>query len=264
MKQNIIMIIILIALFLFGLVIYDFSDELDTSLTSHKWHLIDNEKMTVINFNKQKFSYYYKDTEEVVSSHEMCKTYRFNKSINVIKLNCNVKANKLYISSFSEDELKLTIDGVDKIFYRTEEMAKDADFIEKNNLTKEDFNDLMKIDLNKFTITTTDDIVNLYKSKNIKLIAFASDDNTIKNALNLKALYNITSNSNKSLLVIDYTKLTNEELASLVKLNNDLPDEIKNFNKSIIPIYIVGNKSFELVTDLEINAFSEVNDYNNI
>lgn len=175
-----------------------------------------------------------------------------------------MKGNKLYISSLTEEELKLTIDGKDKTFYATKEAANEAAFREKNNLSKEEFSDLMNIDLNKFTITTADDIVSLHKSKNVKLVAFVNEDNTIKNALNLRALYNLSANSNKALLIIDYNKMTSVELAKLVKLNNTLPEDIKDFKKNIIPIYIVGNKSFELATDLEISTFSEVNDYNNI
>lgn len=264
MKQNIIMIIILVALFFFGLLIYDFSDELDNSVTSHDWYLLENGEMTALSLKDQQFSYFYVSTGKKVSLYDLCITYRFNRSINVIKLNCNMRGNKLYISSITDDELKLTIDGEEKTFYSTEEKAKEASFREKNNLSKEDFADLMNIDLNKFTITTVNDILELHKSKNVKLLAFVNDDKTIKNALNLRTLYNISANSNKSLLIINYDELTSVELAKLVKLNKNLPQDVKEFNNDKISIYIVGNKSFELTTDLDINTFSEVNDYNSI
>ncbi len=264
MKQNIIMIVILIALFFFGLLIYDFSDELDHTVTSHDWYSLEEEEMTVISFKDRKFSYFYASTGEKVSLYDLCITYRFNRSINVIKLNCNVKGNKLYITEISEDELILTIDGKEKTFYKNEELAEEANFKEKNNLSEEDFNKLMDIDLNKFTTTKVEEIISLHKSKNVKLLAFVNEDKTIRNALNLKALYNLSANSNKSLLVLDFEKLTNIEFNQLVKLNNKIPKDISEFNKDIISIYIVGNKNFELTTDIEVTTFNEVDDYNDI
>ena len=43
MKQNIILIIILIGLFIFGLLIYDFSDELDKTLYNNSWYIYEND-----------------------------------------------------------------------------------------------------------------------------------------------------------------------------------------------------------------------------
>ena len=264
MKQNIIMIIILVALFFFGLLIYDFSDELDKSVTAHDWYALENDEMTVISFKDYKFSYYYSATGEKVSLYDLCITYRYNRSINVIKLKCNIKGNKLYVSKVTDDELNLTIDGEEKKFYATEDKAKEAAFIKNNNLSNEEFSELMTIDLNKFTITTANDIVNLYKSKDVKLIAFASENKTIQNALNLKALYNLAAHSNKSLLVINYNKIESSELNKLLKLNNRIPKSTAEFNENMISLYVVGNKKFELITDIEVSAFSEVNNYNNI
>ncbi|MDD4795992.1 MAG: hypothetical protein PHG03_05520, partial [Bacilli bacterium] len=153
MKQNIIMIILLVALFIFGLLIYDFSDELNPSITDHDWYSIEDE-MTVISFKDRKFSYFYASTGEAVSLYELCINYRFNKSINVIKLNCNLRQNKLYITKTTDEELILTIDGEEKTFYASEVLAKEAKFMESNKLSKSEFNDLMNIDLNKYTITT--------------------------------------------------------------------------------------------------------------
>lgn len=263
MKQNIIMIILLVALFIFGLLIYDFSDELDPSITDHDWYSIEDE-MTVISFKDRKFSYFYAANEKPVSLYELCINYRFNKSINVIKLNCNLRQNKLYITKTTDEELILTIDGEEKTFYASEVLAKEAKFMESNKLSKSEFNDLMNIDLNKYTITTFADINTLYKSKETKLIAFVSDTKTIKNALNLRALYNLTNNSSKPVLVIDYNTLKDVELVKLAKLNKEIPTNINDFNQNNIPIYIIGNKSFKLATDIDVSAFSEVNNYNNI
>ena len=46
----------------------------------------------------------------------------------------------------------------------------------------------MNIDLSIFTMSNVSEITKLYKNKETKLIAFVSENNTIQNALNLKAL----------------------------------------------------------------------------
>ena len=61
MKQNIIMIIVLVILFLFGLVIYDFSDELDKSISDLDWYKVEGSRVSVLNFENQKFSYFNKE-----------------------------------------------------------------------------------------------------------------------------------------------------------------------------------------------------------
>ena len=65
-KQNIVMAIILIFLFVFGLLIYDFSDKLDDNISNNNWYRLENNKMTVVNFKNEKFSYLYDENKEEV------------------------------------------------------------------------------------------------------------------------------------------------------------------------------------------------------
>ena len=48
MKQNIILIVILIGLFVFGLLIYDFSDALDDVLYDSSWYIYEDGKLNKI------------------------------------------------------------------------------------------------------------------------------------------------------------------------------------------------------------------------
>ncbi len=65
-KQNVVMAIILIFLFVFGLLIYDFSDKLDDNISNNNWYRLENNKMTVVNFKNEKFSYLYDENKEEV------------------------------------------------------------------------------------------------------------------------------------------------------------------------------------------------------
>lgn len=133
MKQNIIMVVILITLFFFGLLIYDFSDALDDEIVSHDWYLMQEEQMTIMSFKNNQFSYYYEATKKPVTLYDSCLTYRFNRSINVIKLNCSVKGNKLYIVAVNDETLMITVEGEEKTFYATKEAAEIINSENKNN-----------------------------------------------------------------------------------------------------------------------------------
>lgn len=261
MKQNIIMIIILIILFFFGLIIYDFSDELDKTISDYKWYKIENKEMTVISFKDRVFSYYYMETEKPVGLFEACTSFRFNRSINVIKLNCHIKENKLYIATVNDKKLTITINGEEKTFYINESEAIKANFIKQNNLNEEQFGDLMDTSLTEFNVITVDDIVEMHKSKNNQLLAFVSKELTIQNALNLKALHNMISNTNTSILILDIDNLEISDIEKLTKINIKISDIIEK-TKTSISIYNIGNKNHELITGIEVSAFSEIENYN--
>ena len=261
MKQNMIMIVILVALFFFGILIYDFSDELDQDIVSHDWFRVEKTQMTVITFKDGRFSYYYEETNKPVTLYELCLAYRFNRSINVIKLNCAIKGNKLYISSFDEEELVMTIEGSEKTFYATSEAALAADFRLENDLSPTEFEDLMTIDLSEYSVTNLDEINTLYKGVNPKLVAIVNQSDKIKNALNLKALANLANKSGETILILVLEDLANSELTKLNKLNSGFPTDIKGFNLNTIPVYRVGNKKFSLVTMIDVNTYSEINNY---
>lgn len=254
------MIIILVILFFFGLIIYDFSDELDHSISDYNWYKIENKEMTVVSFKDRVFSYYYLETEKPVSIFKDCTSFRFNRSINVIKLNCHIKENKLYIAASDDKKITITINGEEKTFYINEKEAIKANFIKQNNLNEEQFGDLMDTSLTEFNIIKVDDIVEMYKSKNNQLLAFVSKELTIQNALNLKALHNMVSNTNTNIMILDIDNLEISEIEKLTKINIKISEIIENTKKSI-SIYNIGNKKHELITGIEVSAFSEIDDY---
>ncbi len=260
MKQNIIMIIILVILFLFGLLIYDFSDELDKTVSDYNWYRIENNKLTAISFKDQVFSYYYVENKNPVSLFELCTSFRYNRSIKVIKLNCNIKENKLYIADVDDKKLTITINGVENIFYRSKPEAIKADFIKQNNLNEEQFENLMNTSLSDFNITTANEVVNMYQVKNNQLVAFVTKELTIQNALNFRALHNFISNTNTDVFVIDIDSLSASEIEKFSKINIKINEIIKQAPNSI-SIYNIGNKKHELITGIEVKAFSEIDGY---
>ncbi len=259
MKQNIIMIIVLVILFLFGLLIYDFSDELDKNISNQNWYKIENNKVSIINFKNQNFSFYTKEDKKVIKPFESCTSFRYNRSINVIKLNCHIKENKLYIISTSEDKLIITIDGKESEFYSSEKEALKADFIKRNNLNEEDYVDLMNINYSKFNIINLDKLVEIYNSNDAELVTFVTKDETIRNALNVRALHNFVSNSNKSVYLFIVDNILEEEIKELKKIKINI-EEIKEKLEKTISIYNIGNKSKELITGIEVKNYSETID----
>lgn len=253
MKQNIIMIIILVMLFFFGLLIYDFSDELDVVLSDNNWYKLEEKELTVLSFKDREFSYYYKSTEKPFGAFEPCTTFRYNRSINIIKLNCNIKENKLFIASVDDSKLTITINGIEKTFYVSEEEALKADFIETNNLNEDEFVDLMDTSLSNFKKISVEELIELRNGKDKKLIAFVTKVKTIQNALNLKALNNLNVNTNIDIHVVDIDLFTEDDTKDLEKINLD----IAKLDEATISIFNIGNKKTETFTNIVINTYNE-------
>ena len=57
MKKGVVFILMLLILFLGALLIYDFSDIPDDTLTSHDWYLLENNEFYVLNLKDNKFSF---------------------------------------------------------------------------------------------------------------------------------------------------------------------------------------------------------------
>lgn len=255
-KQNIVMAIILIFLFVFGLLIYDFSDKLDDNISNNNWYRLENNKMTVVNFKNEKFSYLYDENKEELEEFKECKDFRYNKSINIVKLNCKIKKNKIYLSSVDDKKLSLTLNGEPKTFYITKDDAIKYDFIEKNKLDEEQFQDLINTSLSDFDLINYQDLIKMYKEKETNLIAYITEELTIQNALNLKALYKFIDHTNKTVYILNMDKLDEEQIKELNKIIEiDTLIENKLIN---IPIYIVGNKKCEFMTGIEVNAVNEL------
>ena len=103
MKKGFIFILILVVLFVGAILIYDFSDIPSEMLAGHDWYLIENNDVYVLNLENNKFSFKNKNNDE--ERYKNCNTYKYNNSSNVIKLDCSIKNNKLYIATFDENKL---------------------------------------------------------------------------------------------------------------------------------------------------------------
>lgn len=251
MKQNIIMIGILIALFVFGLLIYDFSDELDKKITNHKWYLYENNTVDVMSFTNNEFSYYNLDSKKTLNDYRDCVTYRYNKSIKVIKLNCSILGNKIYIESFNDETLKITVEGKEKILYSTKEKALIESFKEKHNLTEEEYQKLVNVDFNKYNYLMVDEIISLYKGKTIKKIALINTNVTYLNALSFQKLDEYLKSNEVSFLNVD--NLTEEEATKLSNISELFSKQPKDYIKSEINIYEIGKKQIKLIDTMESN-----------
>jgi len=263
MKQNIIMIAILIALFLFGLLIYDFSDQLDTDIADSNWYTVRDDRMTVLSFSDNIFHFYDKENQEQLHDFRSCLTFRYNSNINVIRLNCPIRANKIHVANVTEYSLTLLIDGENIDFFSTSEAAKHAHFKIANDITEFEFINLMDFDLNNFRSITVDEFDSLLRGRNTdEHVAFVNANQSIQNALNLAALMNFRNSvPNLSIIIVD--DLTPEELLRLNQIV-DLPDSIEYFNNNRIPVYSIINREIGLVITIEVNSFSEINNFNNI
>lgn len=261
MKQNIILIILLVALFLFGLVIYDFSDQLIDDLTKHDWYTYENNKLEVMSFKKNKFSFYNNETKKAARNYANCTTFSYNKSINVIKLNCNITENKIYINSYDKETLKITINGEELILYSTKKGASEANFRFNNNLSLKEYNELININLTKYTYDTVDEIVKLYKSKNNTYVAFVNNDITYENVLNYKALDKVVILTNNNLVIITTNDLNDFEVAKLHEIYKGFSDKATDYIKNDIDVYLIGNKKVKPVSTISINNINEIDKF---
>ena len=50
-----------------------------------------------MNFRDNEFSFVNASSDEKIDEYKTCRTFRYNRSINVIKLNCNISSNKIYL-----------------------------------------------------------------------------------------------------------------------------------------------------------------------
>ena len=257
MKQNIIMVIILIALFFFGLLIYDFSDELEATITKNDWYRVEEKQMLIMSFRDNRFSYIYEVTGLTYGDYESCETFRFNRSINVIRLNCGVKGNKIRLSKIDEDEKVIVIERTEKTFHNSRENAINANFIIENELTEEAFNSLMNYDLNIFNQIRINRINNFHNSRENTFIALVYNRNSIQNALNIRVLSNYVDNI--SILIVD--ELNENEYQTLTRLNKDLPADLDYFDQDTIPVFRIGNQRMTLVHRIEVIDYPDINNY---
>lgn len=255
MKKNIILISLLILLFVFGLLIYDFSDNLDKEIISKNWFLVEDNDLYEISFKDNNFVYL-KNNKKIVD-FEDCNNYHFNNSTNVVKLGCNNK--KAYIASFNENTLTMTIDNKESTYYSSEDLAYEENFKKQNELTDDEYKSLVAIDLSEYSSISMKELNSIYKGKKNVNIALVNETINYNNVFNMNVLTTMIKKSEQKyqLLFIDKLNETNLE-----KLNSYTKQ--KEYNSNEILIYEVGNKKFKLKEKIKITDKEEMNKKINI
>ena len=264
MKQNIILIIILIGLFIFGLLIYDFSDELDKTLYNNSWYIYENDTLRKMNFRDNEFSFVNASSDEKIDEYKTCRTFRYNRSINVIKLNCNISGNKIYIASFDEDQLKISVNGEDRVFYSSIDEVRKNEFIKNNNLTLEEYENMINIDFSKYSNINPSEFDTLYNSKESNYVAIVNNNISYTNISNYIALDKFISESKKNVILLNVSNISKEDAKNLHKKCDDFKEDSVDYVKDEIDIYLVGNKKIKHVEKLDFKNISDAKNYKGI
>ena len=264
MKQNIILIVILIGLFVFGLLIYDFSDALDDVLYDSSWYIYEDGKLNKMDFKDNEFSYVNVDSGKVLDNYKSCHTFRYNRSINVIKLNCNINSNKIYIASFDENQLKISVNGEDRVFYSSIDEVRKNEFIKNNNLTKEEYEKMINIDFSKYSNINPSEFDTLYNSKESNYVAIVNNDISYTNVSNYIALDKFISESKKNVLLLNVSNISKEDAKNLHKKYDNFKEDSAEYIKDEINIYLVGNKKIKHIEKLDFKNINDAKNYKGI
>lgn len=248
MKKGFIFILILAVLFVGAILIYDFSDIPSEMLAGHDWYLIENNDVYVLNLENNKFSFKNKNNDE--ERYQNCNTYKYNNSSNVIKLDCSIKNNKLYIATFDENKLVATINGEEKTLYKSEELAYEYKFMSDNGLSEQEYNELYKLNFDEKYFINVKEFLSIYKGKNKKKVVLVSNSYNYKNILDYVKLSKILDDSYK-LIAID--SLSENDLQSLFNKIG-----ITDYDNSLVTVYLVGNKNTSISEVIDIKNIKEI------
>ena len=246
MKQNIILIVILIGLFVFGLLIYDFSDALDDVLYDSSWYIYEDGKLNKMDFKDNEFSYVNVDSGKVLDNYKSCHTFRYNRSINVIKLNCNINENKIYVSSFDKNSLVMQINGTEKTYYSSKEEANKFEFIKNNGLTKEEYDKLVDIDFTKYSSIIPSEFDTLLNSKETNYVA----------------LDKFISEAKKNVLLLNVSNITKDDAKNLHSKSDYFSADVSEYITNEINVYMIGNKKIKFVTKLDFKDLKSAKKFN--
>jgi len=257
MKKKLFLIIVLILLFVFGVLIYDFSDEMDVLLTGHKWYLDNNDEIYVLSLKNNKFTYVKEDGNKI-SEYQSCETYHYNSNVSMIKLNCDASNKKIYIVSYDNKKLVLNYDGEEKTFYSSKEIALIENFKQENNLTDSEYDKLLSIDFNDDLLINYKKLLELYKGKTTVYVGIITYNINYENVYNYQVLNNLINNSSKDFYLINVDKLSESEKIKLDKLT-----KISDYNNKIY-VYEVNNKKVKLKVEIDALNEKDLSNYKNI
>lgn len=242
MKNKICLIAVLLILFGIFVSIIDFDDEMDKKLAGHEWYVFEDNHYYSINFNNHSFSFL-DENKESVKDFKECKKYSYNINSSVVKLDCDIKNNKIYISKYDKDKLLLTINGIEKEYFATKQLAFDNYLISNYNIDEEELEFLMNPDLDGLNFISYSDFVSLYKNKkkssNVILVHSEVD---YHNFNSYHAMLDFTYDNRGNYYFLDMTSLSEDEIT---KVNKYLNTEY--INNGDLLLYQVGKSKSKLL-----------------
>lgn len=260
MKKNLIMLTLLASLFFIGLLIYDFSDEIDKDITNKVWYGINNNQITILKLDNNKISYIYDENEEFVEGFENCSSLHYNHNHNKTKFNCAGKSNNMSFAYYDDSILNLTLNKGFLTFYASKKEAEVACVFKASNITDNQYQDLLSIKLDDYKYLKFSEINKYYNSKKDYFVAFLNSDVNLDNILNLEAFNKLLTNNNLDIQVLDINNISIKNIESLRNLSNLFNEDI--FNKKGINIYKIGNEKVELSKTIDIKNIAELDSIN--
>ena len=82
----------------------------------------------------------------------------------------------------------------------------------------------MEISFTDYNLINKDRLIEIYNSKEIELVTFVTKEETIQNALNIRALHNFIINSNTDVYLVDIDTLLEEDIKDLNKIKIDIKE----------------------------------------
>ena len=257
MKKSLFLAGILILLFVFGILMYDFSDELDTILINNKWYVNNEAEIYTLSLKNNKFDLI-DEKNESVKEYKNCTSYQYNSNVSMIKLKCDGIIKKIYISSYDNDKLVLNENGIDKYYYSNKEIALIDQFKEINGLSDSDYNNLISINFNDNLFINYKKFNSLLKSKNKVYVGIVTNNINYENVYNYQVLNNLINNSSKNFYLLSIDKLSEEELDKLNKETKQINYEDK------IYVYEVSKKGIKSKVTIDINNKNDLGNYKEI
>lgn len=248
MKKGVVLVLILSVLFMGAILIYDFSDIPDEMLAGHEWYLVDNSEVYVLKLEDNRFSFKNKNSDE--DRYQNCNTFKYNNSSNIIKLDCNIKNNKIYIATYDEKKLVVTLNGEERTLYSSEELAIEYKFIEDNNLSEEKYNELFNLKFDDKYFINVDEFVKLYNKKNRVNVVLVTSKLNYKNILDYVKLSKEIDDSYK---LINVDSLSDSDIKKLYKYVG-----ITEFDYNLVTVYDVYKKNVNIKEVIDVKSFSEI------
>lgn len=248
MKKGVVLVLILSVLFMGAILIYDFSDIPDEMLAGHEWYLVDNNEVYVLKLDDNKFSFKNKNSDE--DRYQNCNTFKYNNSSNIIKLDCNIKNNKIYIATYDENKLVVTLNGEERTLYSSEELALEYKFIEDNNLSEEKYNELFNLKFDDKYFINVDEFVKLYNKKNRVNVVLVTSKLNYRNILDYVKLSKSLDDSYK---LINIDSLSDNDIKKLYKYVG-----ITEFDYDLVTVYDVYKKNVNVKEVIDVKSYSEV------